>query len=130
MSTSLSSDICFVIRHPNIVWHKSANKQWLLKKTKINKHMCYIEQLVPHIKSDTTRCLHHTATSTMLKSTWSDMTRRLHHAEQVVPQVEMNTISGGRHNHAIMWPKICEGSWLGSCLPPRDQRHMTLVTWR
>ena len=47
-------------RRPTLVWHKSVNKQLLIKETNINKHLHHKEPLLPYSESDTTRRLYHT----------------------------------------------------------------------
>ena len=46
-------------RRPTLVWHKSLNKQCLIKEININKHLHYKNPLISYSESDRTRCLHH-----------------------------------------------------------------------
>ena len=96
MSTSLPSDICFVISTSNPILHKSVNNKLLIKETNISKHLHHKEPLVPYSESDTTRRLHHTEPLVRHVEiyTKSDTTVRLYETEALLWHVEMYTKVG------------------------------------
>ena len=59
MSTSIPFYICLSYRRSTIVWHRSLNKQRLIKETNISKHLHHKTPLIWYSKSDRTRSLYH-----------------------------------------------------------------------